>query len=135
MDHTIDTAVHIAIGMWAAFLTCCALLPFRAFRQRLMPYSPAFIIGCGCWSLIPDLPVAIWALPGEARWAIELKRIFHTPILGNIFFMHAYIDQVLDRTRVHGGFELFGVVSVLVMFAAMAGIGAILYRRKRAYSQ
>ncbi|MFN3467576.1 MAG: hypothetical protein ACK4WF_07740, partial [Candidatus Brocadiales bacterium] len=131
---TIDTAVHLAIGMWAAFLTCCCLLPFRTFRKRFIPYCPIFIIVCGCWSLVPDFPVAFWPIPGNGEWLLwvkGLKQPLHTPVLGNVFFMHAYIDEVLDRTKVHSSFELMGIISMVFMFSVMAGFFVIFYLRER----
>ncbi|MFQ5863471.1 MAG: hypothetical protein ACE5IC_10175 [Candidatus Brocadiales bacterium] len=131
-------AGHFALGMGAAFLTACALLPFRAFRERLMPYSPAFIIGCGCWALIPDLPLALFSIPVIGKWMAwtwGLKATLHGPILGNIFFMHAYIDRVLDRTRVHQGFETLGVVAIVFMFCTIVGWCMVSYFRKRQVSR
>lgn len=129
-----DTAGHFALGMGAAFLTTCVLLPFRNFRESLMPYSPAFIIGCGCWALIPDLPMALLLLPmGEkwTTWAWGLKHTLHGPILGNIFFMHAYIDRVIDQTRVHEGFETLSFITIVFMFSFIVGWWTISYVRKR----
>ncbi len=130
----VDTAVHFSLGIGAAFLTTCALLPFRTFRERLMPYSPAFIIACGWWAIIPDLPQALLYIPLVRQWmgwTWGLKHILHGPILGNIFFMHAYIDKVLDQTRMHQYFEVLGVVAIVSVFSVIVGLWMTFSRRKR----
>lgn len=127
---TVDTAVHFALGMTAAFLTVCALLPFRTFRERFMPFSPPFVFFCGCWALIPDLPVVISFVP-FLDWAVKLKQPLHHPIIGNIFFMHPYVDKVLDRTDTHQGFEVLGIVAMIFMSSVIAGYWTALSLRKR----
>ncbi|HHT9120101.1 MAG TPA: hypothetical protein ACFYD3_06125 [Candidatus Hypogeohydataceae bacterium YC41] len=128
-------AGHFSLGMGAAFLTACALLPFKTFREILMPYSPPFIIFCGCWALIPDLPLALCSIPSLGKWMPWDKESthhwLHGPIIGNIFFMHAYIDKILDRTMIQESFEILGLIAIVFMFSVIIGCWTVLSVRKR----